>query len=181
MLVDPAKGLIVVEEAERFFGHLASNPTRSLDGWQQFILHVIDSHGEGVSDYFLELVTRGPAGEEKQLQDAFDDVHAYGPDNSYRCFHVKLPRGIAGGVPSLLVRLHASTGTDIMCYQGYGDNQSQLTADAAPVKLDISSLAQKAGAFFAPFRTTLVEIRLNREPLPLMGQNKVLAFISPKV
>ena len=107
------------------------------------------------------------------------DIHPYGPDPSFRCFHVKLPLGLSKGIPGLIVRVHASTGTDIVCYQGYGDNSKQLTATAEPVELDISDLAREAGAFFAPFRTTLVEIQLNREPLPLSGLNKVLYFQPP--
>jgi hypothetical protein len=31
-------------------------------------------------------------------------------------------------------------------------------------------------SFFTPFTTTLVEIRMNREPMPLTGRNRVLWF-----
>ena len=178
MLIDPKPAESVVGKVEDLFGHHQEN---AVDGWQQFVLHVVDAHGQGVSDYFLELETKNAAGNPVQLQTAFEDVHAYGPDNSYRCFHVKLPAGIAKGVPSLIVRLHASTGTKIVAYQGYGDAVAvdpKMTEDTPPVSLDISSLAQEAGAFFAPFRTTCVEVQVNREPMPLSGVNEVLYFLS---
>ena len=57
------------------------------------------------------------------------------------------------------------------------DSVEQLTATAAPVVLDISELAKEAGSFFTPFTTTLLEIQLNREPLPLNEVGKLLRFI----
>ena len=36
-----------------------------------------------------------------------------------------------------------------------------------------------AATFFFPYTTTLVEIRMNREPMPLTGINKVLWFADP--
>jgi len=43
--------------------------------------------------------------------------------------------------------------------------------------LDLSSLADDTGIkFFYPFTTTLIELKLNREPLPLTGKNEVCWF-----
>jgi hypothetical protein len=43
--------------------------------------------------------------------------------------------------------------------------------------LDISSLADDTGIkFFYPYTTTLIELKLNREPLPLTGKNEVCWF-----
>jgi hypothetical protein len=43
--------------------------------------------------------------------------------------------------------------------------------------VDISSLLTDTGIkFFYPFTTTLIELRLNREPLPLIGKNEVAWF-----
>ncbi|NBD23752.1 hypothetical protein [Paenibacillus glycinis] len=45
-------------------------------------------------------------------------------------------------------------------------------------RLDLSSLLGASDVkFFYPFTTTLVELRLNREPLPLTGTNYVCRFI----
>ena len=179
MLIDPAAAEGVLGKVEGLFGHHQEN---AIDGWQQFVMHVVDAHGQGVSDYFLELITRDAEGNDVPLQKVFEDVHAYGPDESYRCFHAKLPAGIAKGVPSLTVRLHASSGTQLVAYQGYGDDvlkDATMTADSEPVSIDISALASQAGAFFAPFRTTCVEIQINREPMPMSGFNDVLYFLGP--
>jgi hypothetical protein len=35
------------------------------------------------------------------------DVRAYGPDSIFRCFHVRLPRGISAGRIPLRVRINA--------------------------------------------------------------------------
>jgi hypothetical protein len=43
--------------------------------------------------------------------------------------------------------------------------------------LNISSLPKDTGIkFFYPFTTTLIELQLNREPLPLTGKNEVCWF-----
>jgi hypothetical protein len=79
------------------------------------------------------------------------------------------------GVP-LRLRLNASTGTELMTYQGYGSDVKELTASSAPVELDIGSLAQQDGLLFYPFTTTLIEIRLNREPMPLDKTSRILGW-----
>ena len=183
MLVNPAEGAnLGVGEAVRFFEHmLGSKPDQPLDGWQQFVVHAVDTHGYGIDDYFLELFLVEPDGKRTSCQELLNDVHAYGIDNSFRCFHVKLPRGITDGGRGLIARMHASTGTELMCYQGYGDTEQELTAEAEPVELDISKLAREAGSFFCPFTTTLIEIQLNREPLPLDQMSKLLSFLPQKI
>jgi hypothetical protein len=108
----------------------------------------------------------------------YTDVHAYGPDSSYRCFHVRLPKGIAAGQFQLMIRIHASTGTELMAYQGYGDTHVQLTATSEPVELDISAVNKPGATLFYPFTTTLIEIILNREPLPFDGMSRLLTFPS---
>jgi hypothetical protein len=76
----------------------------------------------------------------------------------------------------------ASSGSQLVGYQGYGSGVSDGPGDPADdgkwtAELDISSLADDKGVqFFHPFTTTLVEVRLNREPLPLSGVNQVCWF-----
>jgi len=150
------------------------------DGWQQFVIHVTDEYGQPVSDYVVDLFRNDPRGLEGQdLADAevkeFDlDVHAYATDQSFRCFHVRVPLNASTGASSeLWMRLTASTGTELLAYQGY-------TADAIPgsdqsvIVLDISHLVAGEDALFCPFTTTLVEIKLTREPLPLQGQTRLM-------
>jgi hypothetical protein len=102
------------------------------------------------------------------------DVHPYGPDPSFRCFQVRLPRGISNGKIPLRVRIHASTGTELMAYQGYGDignTEQDLTATSKPVEL------QGDSSLFHPFITTLIEIILDREPLPFNTVSRILTFV----
>jgi hypothetical protein len=78
----------------------------------------------------------------------------------------------------LRVRINASTGTELMAYQGYGSEERQLSATSEPVELDITDLGEGNGSLFFPFTTTLIEIVLNREPLPLDKQSKLLQWLT---
>jgi hypothetical protein len=75
----------------------------------------------------------------------------------------------------------ASSGSQLVGYQGFGSEATPVTTGSGDGKwdasIDISSLADDTGIkFFYPFTTTLVELRLNREPLPLTGKNEVCWF-----
>ena len=62
-----------------------------------------------------------------------------------------------------------------MGYQGYGtDNVAKaMTADAAPVVLQIPPQLPGGGSLFHPFTTTLVEIVLDRKPCPFVGMSSI--------
>ncbi len=154
----------------------------AIDGWQQFVFHLIDEYRNPVPDYVVDLFTQDPTGlEGDELEAAtmteFDlDVHAYGPDKSYRCFHVKLPKGIVSdGAGVLWLRLTASSGTKLIAYQGYAPGQTTITEES-PVLLDISKYADGQDSLFHPFTTTLVEMIVNREPVPFRGQTSLMTM-----
>jgi hypothetical protein len=154
------------------------------DGWQQFVIHLIDEYGKPVPDYVVDLFKSDPTGLsgdalEAVTLTAFDlDVHAYGPDESYRCFHVRLPQGIVtSGLNTLWLRLTASSGTSLIAYQGYAPGQITITEES-PVLLDISPYAKGEDSIFHAFTTTLVEIKVNREPVPFNKQTKLLTMLS---
>ena len=180
MLINPGSGLAGAEdEIKKFFGHIAGeNPEEPMEGWQQFVVHAIDERGDGISDYMIEVLTQRPDHTWVEFKDMYTDVHAYGPDSSFRCFHLRLPRGISAGKIPLRVRINASTGTELMAYQGYGSEVRQLSATSEPVELDISDLGDGNGSLFYPFTTTLIEIVLNREPLPFDQQSKLLQWLT---
>jgi len=178
MLVNPGAGAAgITGEARAFFEHLIGHEAGpDMEGWQQFVVHARDERGDGVADYMIEVLMK--KGETwTPFNDMYTDVHAYGPDSSYRCFHVRLPKGIAAGQFQLMIRIHASTGTELMAYQGYGDTHVQLTATSEPVELDISAVNKPGATLFYPFTTTLIEIILNREPLPFDGMSRLLQFL----
>ncbi len=153
------------------------------DGWQQFVIHVVDEYGDPVPDYVVDLFRQDPTslqGKDLQAADVqeFDlDVHAYQADQSFRCFHVRIPAGFSKeGAGELWMRLTASSGTDLIAYQGYTPHSATITEES-PVVLDISDLARGEDSLFCPFTTTLVEIKVNREPLPFQGQTKLMTML----
>jgi hypothetical protein len=150
------------------------------DGWQQFVIHVTDEYGDPISDYVVDLFRRDPRGLQGEdllaaEVEEFDlNVHAYQADQSFRCFHVRIPENASkDGIGELWMRLTASSGTELIAYQGYTAGSTTMTEES-PVFLDISHLGGGKDALFCPFTTTLVEIKLNREPLPFQGQTKLM-------
>jgi hypothetical protein len=150
--------------------------------WQQFVIRLVDERGDPVPNWHLELGGDGP----DDIYEAFAlSVHPFAADNSLRCFHVNLSELDPGGRSSLHLRLAAVSGTDLVAYHGAGSQT--FTREGDPVaeggrrkwdaQMDLTPLLrnEKVG-FFAPYTTTLVEIRLNREPMPSEGPNLVFRF-----
>jgi len=163
-----------------------TQPARQkIDEWQQFVVRVVDERGDPVPDYNIQLFRRGGSGAKDGEIHEFDvDVHTYKGDSSLRCFHVRLADLDYRKLPNLWVRVIASSGSQLVGYHGFGSEKTPNAA-AGPNggnakwdgSLDISSLADDTGIkFFYPFTTTLIELKLNREPLPLAGKNEVCWF-----
>jgi hypothetical protein len=177
MLVNPGRGAAGLEgDFKSFFGHLFSDSDQPMDGWQQFVVHVRDERGDPVPDYMID-VLRQQQGEWVEFVEMCTDVHAYGADASFRCFHIRLPKGIAQSSVPLQIRITASTGTKLMAYQGYGSDEDAktLTATAKPVIIQVGGLGD--ASLFFPFTTTLVEVLINREPSPLDKVSDIFKFI----
>jgi hypothetical protein len=173
LLVNSAAGY-----ADWYRDALKKNQTvaRSVDQWQQFIIRATDERGDPISDYNVQLFTRTRSGRETEIREFDVDVHTYRGDSSLRCFHVNLTKVGLATIDNLWIRVMASSGSRLVGYQGYGGSETDGEGDW-DAELDISSLADDAGVkFFFPFTTTLVELRLNREPLPLTGKNEVCWF-----
>lgn len=177
MLVNPGKGAGGLEgQVKSFFGHLFQQADAAMDGWQQFVVRMRDERGDPVTDYLID-VLRQIDGQWVNFEEMYTDVHAYGTDPSFRCFHVRLPKGISqGGVP-LQIRIAASTGTALMAYQGYSsnDNPEKMGPTVKPVMVQVNGLGD--ASLFFPFTTTLVEVILNREPAPLDKVSDIFKFL----
>ena len=151
------------------------------DAWQQFVIRVIDERNDPVRDWNLQIL----AGDERRL-DAFDaDVHTYRSDPSLRSFHVNLSKLRITSRTRLRLRLIASSGSTLVGYHGVGSEKITLTSAPAAdpgkwdAQLDLSpTIGDQGVKLFFPFTTTLVEIRINREPLPLSGENRVTRWIA---
>ncbi len=149
--------------------------------WQQFIVHAIDERGDGIRDYFVDVGTI-VNGQFRRLE-AFDlDVHAFRDDESYRCFHVDLDRLQPETIEGMALRVMASSGTELVGYHGYCSTPELTAQGDADHKWDSvvefdGTIGREDVRFFFPYTTTLIELRLNREPLPLHGINRVFWFL----
>lgn len=161
-------------------------------GWQQFVIRALDENGDPVTDYSVTLCSDPTGLPGAVLQEFEADVHPYRADPSFRCFHVNLPAQVlpqdsASGATTppaqrLYIRLNASTGTPLLQYQPY-DGQGKpipLNPKNGDVMLDITSLTSVQDRLFQPYTTTLIEIRVNRETLPLDAASKLLYFLDDK-
>lgn len=171
----------IASEAEKFFGHIIGhNAPMDMDGWQQFVVRAVDEWGDGVSDYVID-VLKQENGEWKRFDEMYTDVHAYGADPSFRCFHIRLPRGISASGRPIKIRINASTGTELMAYRAYAAGVQELGATMQPIILDATNIGPPGSkeTLFYPFTTTMIEIMLNREPLPFDKESRVLGFEKP--
>jgi hypothetical protein len=149
--------------------------------WQQFVIHAIDERGDGISDYFVEIgsiVNR----RFKRIESFDDDVHAFREDQSYRNFHVNLDRFRPNSLESLAVRIIASSGTELVGYYGFNSKPDLVVSAREENKWDAilqfdARIGRRDVRFVHPYTTTLVEIRMNREPMPLTGVNRVFWFL----
>ncbi len=155
-----------------------TKPKKGVPRWQQFLTRAVDERGDGIEDYFIQI---GQVRQNRFSDVPFDlDVHAFREDESYRCFHVNLDKlGLSRGA-NLALRVIASSGSELVGYHGYNSQAATTTTREqgkwdAVIEFD-PSLAEGEATFFFPYTTTLVEIRMNREPMPLTGINKVLWF-----
>ena len=162
--------------------------------YQQFFVRAVDERGDPVSDYHVEVFTRGgdPNGREKIIEAFDEDPHSYAADKSLRCFHVNLAKVVREDLKDLWLRVMVSSGSKLVAYQGYGttaDARSEVREvggepldDEGSTELEIDlteHLPQGPGTdFFSPFTTTLVQIRFNREPWPFDGATKLLRWLS---
>lgn len=160
-------------------------------GWQQLVVHALDDHGDGVADYNLQLF----------IGDSLDDsddpafapvpviVDTYSGDSSYRCFYVRIsPEMLRLNTPGgpkkkLWLELIASSGSELIEYEAYTgaiDDPQRLTIDhrgGKPVKLELTPLAQGDETLLYPYTTTLLEIFVEREPLPLNDVSRIFNFL----
>jgi len=174
LTVDSAKGYQDWQKAARQW----SAPARSkVQEWQQFVIRAVDERGDGIPDYNVQIGWKGKKNEFEELK-AFDmDVHCYKADPSFRCFHVnltKLFKAAGNDLRDLCICVIASTGTRLVAYLGYGrrmwpgDTANTNNVGMGQVMVNLGPVVKtKTGTLFYPFTTTLIEIILNREPMPL--------------
>jgi len=150
-----------------------------IEAWQQFVVHAVDERDRPIPDFAIRLATRRADGRLEDLPQFDLDVHPYRSDPSYRCFHVNLSELRKAQPNNLWVRVMAISGTELASYRGFGDDDAKDDREpgwTAEVNLyrEPDDLGQ---SFFSPFSTTLIELRLDREPHPPVGPNRVCWFL----
>jgi hypothetical protein len=81
------------------------------------------------------------------------------------------------------MELIASSGSALIEYEAYTGHDGvpqRLTIDhngGQPVKLDITGLAQGPESLLYPYTTTLLEVFVEREPLPLNAVSQIFNFL----
>lgn len=130
------------------------------DQWQQFIVHAVDERGDPISDYQIELYSMA---DDRQLDLQLDpDIYKY--DSSFRAYHVDV-RELVALTGHLYVKVIAKSGSALVDYRGVGSEKSgQDGIWDAVVPITVST--EDGQNFFQPFTTTLIELRLNRDPKP---------------
>ncbi len=150
--------------------------------WQQFVVRARDERGDSITDFNLQLYkhSNNNNSDEPDWQPVKIDVQAYSSDNSFRCFHINLDEILEENLKGLRLEFMASSGTELLGYFEYiADDFDLKKLEAQPTfTMDLSQLLHDRNfKFFYPFTTTLIEIVLNREPLPPRSINKVTWFL----
>lgn len=153
------------------------------DAWVQFVVRGVDEREEPIVDYNVRLYAARDRA--KDLVEFDTDVHVFKRDPSLRCFHVNLSRLKPAELNELWARVVVSSGTELVGYYGNADDPGveeeegledtgwwagwmNLTPALKEPKVDL----------FRPWTTTLVDLRLNREPMPFGANvNKVVSFL----
>ena len=154
------------------------------DRWQQFVVRAVDERGDPITDYYVE-VGSGTSDDFEILEDFQLDVHPYADDPSFRCFHVNLSRLDPAARQTLSLRLTAISGTELVGYHGRGSETFTPEGTEAretgkwDARIELTPFLRDTEVrFFFPYTTTLVEIRLNREPMPPAPlANRLLSFV----
>ena len=175
------------------YGGIVGFDTSGGAGWQQLVVHMVDDHGDGVLDYNLQLFIGDDL--DQSSDPNFRPVpliaDTYSGDASYRCFYIRLSDDMlaintpGGKQKKMWVELIASTGSTLLEYEAYSSAEAgpqRLAIDhlgGTPVKLDITALAQGEESLLYPYTTTLLEIFVEREPLPLNAVSGIFNFLPP--
>ena len=165
-------------------------------GWQQLWIHMVDDHGDGVSDYNIQLFY-GDALEESDdpTKDCVKLIaDTYSSDSSYRCFYIHLTQemlALEADNKKMWLELIASSGSTLIEYEAYTGSANDpqrlaidthlpadedLSVDSKPVKMDITALTKGDGSLFYPYTTTLLEVYVQREPMPLGKVSELFTF-----
>ena len=148
--------------------------------WQQFIVRTVDENGDAIPSYTLQLVTK-VSGEYKTIEGIELDEHLYTTDTSLRCFQVNIKPLKTKKVEKIYLKISASSGSRLVIYKGYTAKENQNNTGTWEGEIDLTDILQNSEKqILQPLTTTLIELRLNREPQEqgVEANNKVSWFLS---
>jgi hypothetical protein len=159
-------------------------------GWQQLWIHMVDDHGDGVTDYNIQLYYGNELTEsdEPGKESVKLIADTYSSDSSYRCFYIHLTQemmALKANNKKMWMELIASSGSELIEYEAYTGSENDplcLAINSADpgvnraVKMDITSLTEGGGSLFYPYTTTLLEVFVEREPTPLGTVSNLFTF-----
>jgi hypothetical protein len=175
LAVELVVSALAVDSGPKYEAWIAGAQNRTQDAWgangalwQQFVVRAVDERGDSVEDWNLKLETQNGTRIER-----FDvDVHVNRQDPSFRCFHVNLSNLKAQGTGKLRATITAASNSRYVGYLTVPNVPVSTNEGGLPigvyegtVELDFH-IGKDEITFFHPFTTTMIEIRLNREPLP---------------
>ncbi len=185
------------EQRARDFGAAARMKMDTSDGladgagWQQLWIHMVDDHGDGVTDYNIQIYYGDDLAESDDAAKLPVPLIAktYSSDNSYRCFYIHLTEemlALEANGKKMWLELIASSGSALIEYEAYTgspeDAPFRLAIDShnpklnKPVKMEITSLTEGGASLFWPYTTTLLEVFVQREPMPLGNVSTLFTF-----
>ncbi|MEO6525753.1 MAG: hypothetical protein ABIP93_03945 [Gemmatimonadaceae bacterium] len=141
--------------------------------WQQFILRVVDERGDPITDYNVRIEEDG-----KELEQFTADVHVYAFDKSLRNFHVDVTDLVDRPMRNLRMNIVASSGTNLIGYVAYMGGEGTAPEATLDISLDLTDQANDLTTkLFYAYTTTVIEIRLDREPMPMGAQSSICRIV----
>jgi hypothetical protein len=143
--------------------------------WQQFVVHAVDERSDPIPDYNIQLIAQDANGSEFPIELMDLQEHPYSSDPSYRCYHVNVDEiyklASVKKFTKWWVKVIASSGSELVGYTGFGYEERPEKVRPGDrewdAQLEITSLmTNEEVKLFFPWTTTLVELRMNREPVP---------------
>lgn len=181
-MVDAALQVSSEYTTKDWYREYYQNQSRSeyekIANWQQFIVRAVDERGDAIPDYAIEFLTKDN-GELKPIVGLDLHTHAYTRDTSLRCFQLNV-KPLEASLDNLWLRINATSGSRLVQYKGFVSSHRE-TIETWQGELDISQLLNNSeNKFIYPLTTTLIELRLNREPSEqgIDANSKVCWFLS---
>lgn len=135
--------------------------------WQQFIVNAIDQRGDAIPEYEIQLMTKR-GGKLEVIPEFKLDMHIYRRDRSLRCFHVNLQPILEQCLDNLWLQISTTSGSSLVYYYGLVSPSEEIISSKGNWSgaIDISKYLEAAKPkIFTPLTTTLIELRLYRQPL----------------